>query len=124
VTRRATSKLGAYAALSGFGLVAALVLGRPEIVALTAPFLLTVGVGLALGASPRFTAEIEAGERAVEGDEVDVRITLAASAAVDRLDVFVSLPSGLAITNGHQAQSLRLARGERRELDLTVRAVR
>ncbi len=64
MTRRATSKLGAYAALSGFGLVAALVLGRPEIVALTAPFLLTVGVGLALGASPRFTAQIEAGERA------------------------------------------------------------
>ena len=89
MTRRATSKLGAYAALSGFGLVAALVLGRPEIVALTAPFLLAVGVGLALSASPRFTAEIDAGQRAVEGDEVDVRITLVASTPVDRLDVFV-----------------------------------
>jgi uncharacterized protein (DUF58 family) len=124
VTRRATSKLGAYAGLSGFGLVAALVLGRPEIVALTAPFLLTVGVGLALGTSPRFTAEIAADERAVEGDEVSVRITLAASAAVDHLDVFVRLPSGLSITRGEQARSLRLARGERRELVLAVRAVR
>jgi len=78
VTRRATWKLSAYAALSGFGLVAALVLGRPEIVALTAPFLIAVGVGLAVSASPRFTAEIAADERAVEGDEIDIRITLVA----------------------------------------------
>jgi uncharacterized protein (DUF58 family) len=124
VTRRATSKLGAYAALSGFGLVAALVLGRPEIVALTAPFLLAVGVGLALGASPRFTAEIEADQRAVEGDELAVRIRLVASAPVDRLDVFVRLPSGLELASGRQAQALRLARGEEREIELTVRAER
>ena len=124
MTRRATSKLGAYAALSGFGLVAALVLGRPEIVALTAPFLLTVGVGLALTGSPRFTAEMEADERAVEGDEIDVRITLVASAPVDRLDVFVRLPPGIELADGKQARSLRLARGERRVLELTLRADR
>jgi uncharacterized protein (DUF58 family) len=124
VTRRATSKLGAYAALSGFGLVAALVLGRPEIVALTAPFLLAVGVGLALRASPRFTAEIAADERAVEGDEIGVRITLAASDTVDRLDVFVRLPAGLELADGDQARSLRLARGEEREIELTLRAGR
>jgi uncharacterized protein (DUF58 family) len=124
VTRRATSKLGAYAALSGFGLVAALVLGRPEIVALTAPFLLAVGVGLALRASPRFTAEIAADERAVEGDEVAVRLTLTASATVDRLDVFVRLPAGLEVTDGEQARSLRLTRGEQREVELTLRAER
>jgi len=124
VTRRASSKLGAYAALSAFGLVAALVLGRPEIVALTAPFLFAVCLGLALGGSPRFTAEIEAAERTIEGDEVDVRITLAASAPVDRLDVFVRLPPGLRVTRGEQARSLRLARGERRELELTLRAER
>jgi uncharacterized protein (DUF58 family) len=124
VTRRATSKLGAYAALSGFGLVAALVLGRPEIVALTAPFLLAVGVGLALRASPRFTAEITADERAVEGDEVAVRLTLTASATVDRLDVFVRLPDGLEVADGEQARTLRLARGEQREVELTLRAER
>jgi uncharacterized protein (DUF58 family) len=124
VTRRATSKLGAYAALSGFGLVGALVLGRPEIVALAAPFLLAVGVGLALSASPRFTAEIEADERAVEGDELAVRITLTASTPIDRLDAFVRLPPSLELTGGDQACSVRLARGERRALELTVRANR
>jgi uncharacterized protein (DUF58 family) len=124
VTRRATSKLGAYAALSGFGLVAALVLGRPEIVALTAPFLLAIGAGLALRQSPRFTAEIAADERAVEGDEVSVRITLTASATVDRLDILVRVPPGLEITAGERARSLRLARGEQREIELTLRAER
>ena len=124
MTRRATWKLSAYAALSGFGLVAALVLGRPEIVALTAPFLIAVGVGLAVSASPRFTAEIAADERSVEGDEIDIRITLVASTPVDRLDVFVRLPPGLELAGGKQARSVRLARGERRELELTVRAER
>ena len=124
MTRRATSKLGAYAALSGFGLVAALVLGRPEVVALTAPFLLAVGVGLSLGAAPRFTAEMDADRRAVEGDEVELRITLVASSPVDHLDVFVRLPAGLEVTKGRQATSLHLARGEQRELALTVRADR
>jgi uncharacterized protein (DUF58 family) len=124
VTRRATWKLSAYAALSGFGLVAALVLGRPEIVAFTAPFLLAVGAGLALSASPRFAAEIAADERAVEGDEIDIRITRVASTPVDRLDIFVRLPPGLELAAGKQAQSLRLARGERRELELTARAER
>ena len=53
-----------------------------------------------------------------------MRITLAASAAVDRLDVFVRLPPGLEVADGDQARSLRLARGERRELELTLRAER
>lgn len=124
MTRRATPKLGAYAALSAFGLVAALVLGRPEIVALTAPFLLAVSVGLALGASPRLTAELEADERAVEGDEIDVRLTLAATTTVDRLDVFVRLPPGLTVVEGERARSLRLGRDEQRELELKLRADR
>jgi hypothetical protein len=46
VTRAATTKLGAYAALAGVGLIAALVLGRPEPAALAAPFALLLVVGL------------------------------------------------------------------------------
>src|SRR5262249_19320864 len=42
VTRAATPKLGAYAALAGTGLLTALVLGRPELVALAAPFALVL----------------------------------------------------------------------------------
>ena len=105
---------------SALGLVAALVLGRPELVALTAPFLLALGAGLALRAAPQFDRrDRRRRRRAVEGDEIDVRITLAAVAPVDRLDVFVQLPHGLERRRRRpSAESLRLARGERRELEL------
>jgi uncharacterized protein (DUF58 family) len=124
LTRRATPKLGAYAALGGVGLLAALVLGRPEIVALTAPFLLALAAGLTLGGAPRFTVEVAAEERAVEGDELDVAILLAATAPVDRLDLHLRLPDGIAHVAGDQTVAVRLQRGERRELHLRVRAER
>ena len=40
MTRAATPKLGAYAGLASLGLLAALALRRPELVALAAPFAL------------------------------------------------------------------------------------
>jgi hypothetical protein len=47
MTRRASPRLGAYAGLSALGLIAALVLGRPELVVLAAPFFLALALGLA-----------------------------------------------------------------------------
>jgi uncharacterized protein (DUF58 family) len=124
VNRRATPKLGAYAALAGVGLLAALVLGRPEIVALTAPFLLALALGLALSPAPSFTAEVVAQPRAVEGDELTATIQLSARSTVDRLDVYLPVPDGLELVDGEAATGLRLGRGERRELVLTLRASR
>jgi uncharacterized protein (DUF58 family) len=124
LTRRASAKLGSYAALSGAGLVAALVLGRPELVALTAPFLLALGVGLALATAPRLQAEVEIEPRAVEGDELSARVRVTAAAAIERLDVLLRLPDGLSVSDGEQATSIRLDRGETRELELPVHADR
>ena len=124
MTRLASAKLGAYAGLSVTGLLGALVLARPELVALTAPFLLALGVGLALATPARFTAEVTADDRAVEGDVVTVRIHVAAAAALDRLDVYLRLPDGLEVVAGHQASAVRLTRGEARDLELTLRANR
>ena len=124
MTRRAAPKLGAYTALASVGLLAALVLGRPELVALTAPFLLALGVGLALATPPRFTAEVAAPERAVEGDELTLRITLTAETPVERLDVYLRIPDGLEPPDGPRATAVHLGRGERRELDVEVRARR
>jgi uncharacterized protein (DUF58 family) len=124
VTRRASPKLGAYASLSSVGLLAALVLGRPEIVALTAPFLLTLGVGLALAAAPRFTAELDAPDRVVEGDELTARIVLAAGTPIERLEVYLRLPDGLAAPGADRATAIHLRRGERRELDVPLTAQR
>ena len=124
MTRRASAKLGAYAALSAIGLLAALVVGRPELVALTAPFLLTLGVGLALSSPPRFTVELDVPERAIEGDEVTATIALTAQTAVDRLDVYLRLANGIDLASGANPLALTLRRGERRELVLELRARR
>ena len=47
-----TPKLGAYAGLAALGLIASLVLGFPELVAVAAPFALVAGAGLALAETP------------------------------------------------------------------------
>jgi uncharacterized protein (DUF58 family) len=125
LTRRASPKLAAYATLSGAGLLAALVVGRPELVALTAPFLLTLAAGLALAARPRFTVEVAVDERTVEGDEITARVVVEAATQVDRLDLFLRLPPELEPAPGTEvARGLRLVRGERRVLELPLVAAR
>jgi len=125
LTRYAAPKLAAYAGLSAVGLLAALVVARPELVALTAPFLLALAAGLVLATPPRVTFHVELDrERALEGDDVTVRIVVEAATPVDRLDLYLRLPNGVELAGGHNPVALRLAAGERRELDVTVRAAR
>jgi uncharacterized protein (DUF58 family) len=125
VIRSATPKLAAYAGLSAIGLLAALVVARPELVALTAPFLLALAAGLALATPPRFDVEVALDRRRVlEGDTVTARVTLTASGPVDRLDLYVRLPPGVTLEQGGNPVSLTLGSGERRELEFEVRAAR
>jgi uncharacterized protein (DUF58 family) len=125
VTRSATAKLTAYAGISGVGLLAALVFARPELVALTAPFLLALCVGLALATPPRLTVDVSLDQdRALEGDEVTATVQLTAASPVDRLDVYVKLPEGLELERGRNPVELRLGSGETRDLELKLRAAR
>jgi uncharacterized protein (DUF58 family) len=125
VTRYGSAKLVGYAALSGVGLLAALVLARPEIVALTSPFLLALAVGLALATPPRLDVNVELErERVLEGDQVTARVALTSATAVERLDVYVRLPADLDLLDGHDPVSLTLQAGERRQLDLRLDAPR
>jgi uncharacterized protein (DUF58 family) len=123
VTRWATPKLASYASLSAVGLLTALVFGRPELVALTAPFLVALAAGLTLATTPRFTVDVELDDtRALEGDEIAGRIRLEAATPIDRLDVYLRLPGAVRLADGHTPVALRLAAGERRELDLRLLA--
>ena len=123
MTRSATPKLAAYASLSAVGLLTALVFARPEVVALTAPFLLALAAGLALATPPRFTAEvILESTRALEGDELPAQVELEATTPVDRLDLYLRLPRGVQLADGLNPTELRLAAGERRTLELTLLA--
>src|SRR5581483_12482414 len=92
----ASPKLAGYAVLAAAGLLASLVLSRPEIVALTAPFLLALAVGLTLAAPPQVAVDVRLDDdRLLEGDETTARIVLRAGAAAQRVDMFLWLPPGL-----------------------------
>jgi uncharacterized protein (DUF58 family) len=125
VTRWATPKLASYAGLSGVGLLTALVFARPELVALTAPFLVALAAGLALATPPQVGVELVVDEtRALEGDELDARLVLAARSPVDRIDVYLRLPAGIDLRDGHNPAAIRLAAGETRELELKLQTTR
>ena len=113
MTRYAAPKLAGYAGLSAFGLLTALVFSRPELVALTAPFLLALAAGLVLATPPRLSARVELDhERLLEGDEVAARIVVESGTRVDRLDLYVQLPDGVELADGRNPLALRLAAGE------------
>ena len=107
MTRYSTPKLAGYAGLSAVGLLTALVFARPELVALTAPFLLAVAAGLVLATPPRLSARVELDhERALEGDEVAARIVVESATPVDRLDLYLHLPDGVELTDGRNPVAL------------------
>src|SRR5439155_2514569 len=125
VTRTATPKLGAYTALAGVGLLAALVVGRPELAALAAPFALVLVVGLSFASDPRIQRaafELDR-ERALEDETVEAALILRTEEPIGRLELLLDLPDGLNV-DGANAQIVRLDWRQRRELDFTLRCAR
>ena len=120
MTRTASPKLAGYAGLAALALVAALVLGRPELAAVAAPFALAVGAGLAFAGRPEIDARASlASERALEGDHVTLTLQLAPSEPVARVRVRLAVPAGMELVDSAPLRELRLP--ATRELELTVR---
>ena len=123
--RTASPKLGAYAGLSALGLLAALVLGRPELAVLATPFALILFVGLASAREPDFAVALTLDrERALEGDEIAVEIELEARTPIERLELHVDLPETLEVVDGANPVTLHPTIGETRTLELKVRCNR
>jgi uncharacterized protein (DUF58 family) len=121
MTRTATSKLGAYAALTGVGLVAALVLGRPELVALAAPFAAVLLFGLALERTPKIEATLELfGERVVQGDTVEAELEVRSDRAAGHVQLLLDLPDGLEVET-ENPQLITLRANERRTIEHAIR---
>ena len=124
MTRSATPKLGAYAALAGLGLLFALVAGRPELAALAAPFAAVLVVGLSAAEAPRVRTFLQFDtDRRIEGDVASAEIELHAERPVERLQLLLDLPFGLEAETPNP-QLLRLRAGERRTLDHELRCAR
>jgi len=124
VTRQPAAKLGGYVGLAALLLLAGLTAGRPELVAVAAPLVLLVIVALVSAREPVVTVTAAADtERAVEGDEVTVTLTLTAAVPVSRLEVLLVVPDGLSRASAAElpARAVRLRHGERRTVEVRLR---
>ena len=121
--RTATPKLGAYAGLAALGLLGGLVLGRPELVALAAPFALYVLMGMLAAARPELEVAVVMGrDRMLEGDEFAVRIEIESEQTVTEVEVGLELPAGVILVEGDNPATLRLERDELMPLELRLGA--
>lgn len=96
VTRSPTPRLRVYGALSVVGLLAGLALGRPELVALAAPLIIGLSVGLLGSRHLNVSMSVESeNRRALEGDQVDLVVTLTGDQPISGLIVEPHFPAGL-----------------------------
>ena len=125
MTRVARPKLGAYTALAGLGLLGALVVGRPELAALAAPFALVLVVGLSIAEEPRLAGaafELDR-ERALQDETVEATLILRTESPVGRLELLLDLPNGI-VAETPNPQIVLLDFHERRELHYVLRCER
>lgn len=124
MTHVVSPRLTGYAGLAALGLIAGLVSGRVELVALAAPFALAAVAGWIVPREPRLDAELALErERALEGDEISATLSLSAAAGLDRLDVFLPLPPGMH-PGASNPRALRLFPSVDEELELPLRCDR
>lgn len=124
MTRIVSPRLAAYAGLAGIGLLAGLVLGRVELIALAAPFALAAVAGAALTREPDLQVTLVLDrERALEGEEVTATIALSSTSGADRVDILLQLPRGLRAERPNP-RAVRLVPGEPHTLELPLRCAR
>jgi uncharacterized protein (DUF58 family) len=126
VIRHPLPKLGGYASLAAAFLAGALALGRPELVALAAPFALVLVAGLATSREPAWSylsVSIDR-DRFVEDERVRMQIEITATRDIERLEVLVPIPHGLVVDEGATLRAIHLLAGERRTIALRLRCER
>jgi uncharacterized protein (DUF58 family) len=124
VSRRPARKIAAYAGVAAVALLAGLALGRPEPVAAAAPLAVLVVAGLAAARDPEVDVDATVDrDRAIVGDDVTVEVRLRARRAVDRLELLLVVPPGLAGPAGAArpwAVAVALRAGEERTVPVTL----
>jgi uncharacterized protein (DUF58 family) len=125
VTSSASPRVTAYASLAALFLLSALALRRPELAVLALPFALPLAVGLHLARPPEVRAWVEVErERALEQDELAVEVVVASEQPVERLELLLVVPDGLAVASGASTVSVRLGWDDERTIALRLRCLR
>ncbi|MGI8680558.1 MAG: DUF58 domain-containing protein [Mycobacteriales bacterium] len=121
---RPTPQLLRLATLGSVVMVAGLVLGRIEIVAIGSSLLAALGPGL-LRRAPSLSARLVlADERVLEGEVTQLTVLLTADGRVDQANVEVTLAPGLAVVDGAARVTVDLRAGGTRSVTIGVRPVR
>ena len=123
--RTVSSRLATYVGLVAGGLLAGLAFRQPGLVGLAAPFALWLAVGVATAREPE--VEVSATldkDRATEGEEVELAVRLAATTAVERLEVWPRVHPDLQPFDQSGARVLRLAAGEETTVRVPLRCGR
>ena len=114
-TTTTSGRLFAYLGLGGAGLLAGLLLSRPEPVIVAAPLLLAAAVGLALARPPQLQVAVRLDrDRALEGERVELEVEVRALRPTAHLELEVRLPDGLAGLPAAPEKISSLAFGEAR----------
>jgi len=96
VTPSLTSRAFVFATVGIIAATAGLATGRPELVAVGAPFLTLLAVGLAAGRRATPTASITVTRpRVLEGDEIEITVAVHSTPSVRRVELRLGLPHGL-----------------------------
>jgi uncharacterized protein (DUF58 family) len=121
VTRLLTPKLGAYAALTAAGLLAALLFARAEAAVLALPFALVALLGMASVREPQLELEPQLDrDRVLEGEQTVLTVRLRAAVPVRRVELSLRLPSGLTLAETGPRPELTLQAGEERTVELRI----
>jgi uncharacterized protein (DUF58 family) len=124
MTRIPTQRVASYATIAALGLLAGLILGRVEFVALAAPFALAAAIGAALSRDPEIEATLTLDrERALEGEQITATLELWSRMGAARVDVLLPLPQELRSETPNPS-AIALAPGETRVLRLPIRCER
>ena len=123
MTRRPSPELAGFASVAAIFLVAALATGRPELVVMAAPFAVILVAGLITAQPPVWTTlslDVER-DRLVEGEAITLDVRIAAEADVERVEVVLPVPGGVAVEDGDTALAFHLPRGRIRNVTLRIR---
>ena len=125
MTRQASPRLFVYVALVALGSVAGLATRRVDVFVLTAPFVAYLLVGLALSDNPALEVSTKVDTtRTIEGEPIELAITLAAPVSVRRVEIAIPLPSGVRTVDGANVRLIELTAGEPRTIRTSVIADR
>jgi uncharacterized protein (DUF58 family) len=116
-----SQKLVVYGVAAVVLFLLALMLGRPQLVALGAPFALVLVLGLSQPQPGAVSVSLELPQaRAIEGEELEATIVVHASTDIPALHLAFSLPRGLRLADGEPHLLLKLAAGEERRVPVRL----